>query len=52
MQKSVNAVKMGGHIAVIGVLSGKGDGINPVNVLSKLVKCTEFSSARGRCLTI
>jgi NADPH:quinone reductase-like Zn-dependent oxidoreductase len=38
MQKSVNAVKMGGHIAVIGVLSGAGDGINPVNILQKSIK--------------
>ena len=33
----VNAVKMGGHIAVIGVLSS-GDGINPVKVLQKSIK--------------
>ena len=38
MQRSVNAVKMGGHIAVIGVLSGKGGGINPVNILQKSIK--------------
>jgi NADPH:quinone reductase-like Zn-dependent oxidoreductase len=38
MQKSVNAVKMGGHIAVIGVLSGKGEGINPVSILQKSIK--------------
>ena len=37
MPKSVNAVKMGGHIAVIGVLSS-GDGINPVKVLQKSIK--------------
>jgi NADPH:quinone reductase-like Zn-dependent oxidoreductase len=37
MQKSVNAVKIGGHVAVIGVLSGKGD-FNPVSLLMKSVK--------------
>jgi NADPH:quinone reductase-like Zn-dependent oxidoreductase len=37
MQKSVNAVKMGGHIAVIGVLAGKGE-FNPTAVLMKAVK--------------
>ncbi len=37
MQKSINAVKMGGHIAVIGVLSGKGE-INPAQILMKAVK--------------
>jgi len=37
MQKSINAVKMGGHIAVIGVLSGKGD-FNPTSILMKAVK--------------
>lgn len=38
MQKSVNAVKMGGHIAVIGVLTQGGNGINPVSVLQKSIK--------------
>ncbi|MEO8072358.1 MAG: NAD(P)-dependent alcohol dehydrogenase [Acidobacteriota bacterium] len=37
MQKSINAVKMGGHIAVIGVLSGAGE-INPVAILMKVVR--------------
>ena len=37
MQKSVNAVKMGGHIAVIGALAGKGD-FNPTSVLMKSVR--------------
>ncbi len=37
LQKSVNAVKMGGHIAVIGVLSGKGE-FNPTSILMKTVK--------------
>ena len=36
MQRSVNAVKMGGHIAVIGVLAGKGD-FNPTSLLMKSV---------------
>jgi NADPH:quinone reductase-like Zn-dependent oxidoreductase len=35
--KSINAVKMGGHIAVIGVLSGQGE-INPTPILMKLVR--------------
>ncbi len=34
MQRSVNAVKTGGHVAVIGVLSGKGD-FNPTSLLMK-----------------
>ncbi len=37
MQKSVNAVKTGGHVAVIGVLSGQGD-FNPTPVLMKSVR--------------
>ncbi len=37
MAKSLNAVKLGGHIAVIGVLSGNGE-INPVHILMKLVR--------------
>jgi NADPH:quinone reductase-like Zn-dependent oxidoreductase len=37
--KSLRAVKVGGHIAVIGALSGaEGEGINPVNVLMKSVR--------------
>ncbi len=37
LQRSVNAVKMGGQVAVIGVLAGKGD-FNPTAVLMKAVK--------------
>ncbi len=37
MQKSLTAVKTGGHIAVIGVLSGAGE-INPVPILMKAVR--------------
>ena len=37
MPKSINAVKMGGHIAVIGVLS-QGEGISPIPVLQKSIK--------------
>jgi len=37
LQKSLNAVKMGGHIAVIGILSGAGE-INPVSILMKVVR--------------
>ncbi|MGI8640208.1 MAG: zinc-dependent alcohol dehydrogenase family protein [Pyrinomonadaceae bacterium] len=37
LQRSVNAVKMGGHVAVIGVLSGKGE-FNPTVLLMKAVK--------------
>jgi len=37
LQKSLNAVTMGGHIAVIGVLSGAGE-INPVSILMKSVR--------------
>jgi NADPH:quinone reductase-like Zn-dependent oxidoreductase len=37
LQKSVNAVKTGGHIALIGVLSGKGE-FNPTTVLMKAVR--------------
>ncbi len=37
MQRSVNAVKTGGHVAVIGVLSGKGD-FNPTSILMKSVR--------------
>jgi NADPH:quinone reductase-like Zn-dependent oxidoreductase len=37
--KSLRAVKVGGHIAVIGALSGAAEGgINPVNVLMKSVR--------------
>ncbi len=38
MKKSVASVKMGGHIAVIGVLSGNGEGVNPVSLLQKSIK--------------
>jgi NADPH:quinone reductase-like Zn-dependent oxidoreductase len=37
MQKSVNAVKMGGDVSVIGILAGKGD-FNPASLLMKTVK--------------
>ena len=37
LQKSVNAAKTGGHIAVIGVLSGKGD-FNPTAILMKAIR--------------
>lgn len=37
LQKSLNAVRMGGNIAVIGVLSGRGE-INPTSILMKAVK--------------
>ena len=37
MKKSVGCVKMGGHIAVIGVLS-QSEGINPVSILQKSIK--------------
>jgi NADPH:quinone reductase-like Zn-dependent oxidoreductase len=37
MQKSLNSVKMGGHIAVIGVLAGKGD-FDLRSILMKSVK--------------
>ncbi|MGI8543246.1 MAG: zinc-dependent alcohol dehydrogenase family protein [Aridibacter sp.] len=37
LQKSINAVRMGGHIAVIGVLSGKGD-FDPTSILMKAVR--------------
>lgn len=37
LQKSVNAIRMGGHIAVIGVLAGKGD-FNPASLLMKTVR--------------
>lgn len=37
MQKSVNAVKTGGHVAVIGVLSGGGE-FNPTSILMKSVR--------------
>lgn len=37
LQRSVNAVKMGGHVAVIGVLSGKGE-FNPGTILMKSVR--------------
>ena len=36
--KSLNAVKAGGHIAVIGVLSGATGGLNPVNILMKSIR--------------
>lgn len=37
LQKSLNAVKMGGHIAAIGVLAGKGE-FNPATILMKTVR--------------
>ena len=38
ISKSLNAVKVGGHVAVIGVLSGTEGGLNPVNVLMKSIR--------------
>jgi NADPH:quinone reductase-like Zn-dependent oxidoreductase len=37
LQKSLSAVKMGGHVALIGALSGAGE-INPVSIFMKLVR--------------
>lgn len=37
MQRSLNAVRLGGHIAVIGVLAGKGE-FTPVSILMKAVR--------------
>lgn len=37
MSRSVNAVRLGGHIAVIGVLSGKGS-IDPTQILMKALR--------------
>jgi NADPH:quinone reductase-like Zn-dependent oxidoreductase len=37
LQKSINAVKLGGHIAVIGVLARKGE-FNPTMILMKAIK--------------
>jgi NADPH:quinone reductase-like Zn-dependent oxidoreductase len=37
MQKSLNAVRMGGHIATIGVVAGKGE-FNPVQIFMKYIK--------------
>lgn len=37
LAKSLNAIRMGGHIAVIGVLSGQGE-INPITILMKAVR--------------
>jgi NADPH:quinone reductase-like Zn-dependent oxidoreductase len=37
LQKSLNSVAMGGHVAVIGVLSGAGE-INPVPILMKTIR--------------
>lgn len=38
VQKSLNAVKMGGHIALIGALSGGKGEISPVSILMKSIK--------------
>lgn len=38
IRKSLNAVKMGGHIAVIGALTGGQGEISPVSILMRLVK--------------
>jgi NADPH:quinone reductase-like Zn-dependent oxidoreductase len=38
IQKSLNAVKMGGHVAVIGALSGAKAEISPVTILMKSVR--------------
>lgn len=37
LQKSLNSVKMGGHIATIGVVAGKGE-FNPVQIFMKYIK--------------
>ena len=38
LPKSLNAIKIGGHIALIGVLTGGGGEINPRSILMKSVK--------------
>jgi NADPH:quinone reductase-like Zn-dependent oxidoreductase len=38
LQKSMNAVKMGGHIAVIGALSGATGELSPVTILMKAIR--------------
>ncbi|MDH3493672.1 MAG: NAD(P)-dependent alcohol dehydrogenase [Acidobacteriota bacterium] len=37
LQSSINCVRMGGHVAVIGVLSGKGE-FDPITILMKAVR--------------
>jgi NADPH:quinone reductase-like Zn-dependent oxidoreductase len=57
LQRSLNAVKFGGHIAVIGVLSGKGE-FNPVSILMKAIKLQgifvgsrEMFEAMNKCIS-
>ena len=57
MQRSANAVKIGGHIAVIGVLSGKGE-FNPATILMKAIKLhgifvgsREMFEAMNKCIS-
>ena len=38
LQKSLNSVRMGGHIAVIGVLASGGEDFDPVSILMKAVR--------------
>ncbi len=37
LQRSLNSTKMGGHIALIGVVAGKGE-FNPISIFMKLLK--------------
>ena len=37
LQRSLNSVTMGGHVAVIGILAGKGD-FDPISILMKAVR--------------
>ncbi len=57
IQRSANAVKMGGHIAVIGVLANKGE-FNPTSILMKAIKMQgifvgsrEMFEAMNKCIS-
>jgi NADPH:quinone reductase-like Zn-dependent oxidoreductase len=48
LPRSVNATRMAGVVSVIGVLT-KGEGLNPLKVLMKSLRCKASSSVRERC---
>lgn len=38
LAKSINSVRIGGHVAVIGALSGAGEGVNPIPILMRSIR--------------
>ncbi len=49
IEQSLRAIKIGGHIAIVGVVAGMGSGFNPASLIGNSAKLQGCRSARGRC---